>query len=236
MRISRVSRVSRRILITVSGATFALTSAALGVMASRVMSTTEMRINKLSNQFQKRSLPFTKAKRPDLKALVKISTTKKMVKLALTQNQTFWLSGLLKPVSSPMTMPLRKIMNATIGSMKVMKSGFSRGAATSSTRTFVSSATRRLASPEKSTSRTVRAICCTSSSSVPRISSLRSTSTNALKRMPIERGPRDGAETGESSLRRLPLGKRRRVGKDRLRLLLLFRVETSSCAKAVATA
>mmetsp|Transcript_45229 Transcript_45229/g.104881 ORF Transcript_45229/g.104881 Transcript_45229/m.104881 type:complete len:223 (-) Transcript_45229:618-1286(-) len=74
---------------------------------------------------------------------------------ASIQNSVSASSETAASVWMPMRTPLRKITKATTGSIRSTKSTACSGAARSSTRTCVSFATSRLASPAISTSRTV---------------------------------------------------------------------------------
>mmetsp|Transcript_12851 Transcript_12851/g.40357 ORF Transcript_12851/g.40357 Transcript_12851/m.40357 type:complete len:288 (+) Transcript_12851:982-1845(+) len=175
IRSSLVSLVSLRILMTVREPVSMSEET-----ASNMTSMTPTIMRPVSKTFQTRSLPVKKRLQPATPARNAISTVKKMANAKFSQNQPGQFS-VLTSVCRPTSKPFSRMAMPTTGSMYEMNSGRSSGAARSSTRTCVNSATRRFASPENNTSRTVSA-CCTSSGSrrLKRRSSLRRASMNTL--------------------------------------------------------
>mmetsp|Transcript_60355 Transcript_60355/g.186861 ORF Transcript_60355/g.186861 Transcript_60355/m.186861 type:complete len:226 (+) Transcript_60355:1228-1905(+) len=143
------------------------------------MSPSETKLKLVSKKFHQRSGPRQNRRKPLWQARRTISRRKSVVKARFPQNHLSPMPRSISPACMPMKAPLRMIRRNTGGSMYTMRSGLSNGAATSSTRTCVSSATRRLASPERRTSRTVSDISWSWKSTQCRASSLSSVSTKA---------------------------------------------------------
>mmetsp|Transcript_72702 Transcript_72702/g.224864 ORF Transcript_72702/g.224864 Transcript_72702/m.224864 type:complete len:225 (-) Transcript_72702:672-1346(-) len=178
MRMRRMSRVSRRILMTLMGASPAKAKS----VASQMTSKRDVKIKKLSKRFHHLSGPTRKCLAPDSHTLMPISMTKKIEKARFAHAQA------LPPGSSvcaPMEMPLSTITKPTTGSITANKSGLSMGAATSSTVTCASCEMRRLASPERRTSRMVCVMSANLGAARWMDSSSRSTWAKSLKGMPV---------------------------------------------------